>query len=296
MDGEKLSDLVTGENYGDYVDYPVDLRTTLLNGKSEDKNLDYDWRIFYKDPKSGRIFIIADDYVPNTSARLETAAGTNAKMTNNTSSEYNKYCWYWDMDSVPTYQTIQPTSPDMEELFWLRKWKVSAHQSVNNSKCVSTLLNTKNWEGFLDPGGLCGEYAVGGPTVEMWCNSWNDAHASSKIYTNKGASESYPGYYVGKSEPATSYSYTPSGISEARDRLWYPHYNNYSTFDGSNQCIGYWLASPTAFTSDGLMRVYYNGPMYYSNYNGSSVGLRPVVSLKSDVSATKGDDGVWQLQ
>ena len=234
MDGEKLSALVTPENYGDYINYPVDL------GIGEDGTQD-DWKIFYDNGTN--IFIIAADYVPTidgTATKLQTAA-SSAGMTNNTSANYKKYCWYWS--SVPTNFNTKAT-PEIETLFGQTKWKVNDHQDLNNSKCVSELLDPEHWNGFKDSEGYA-QYAVGGPTVEMWCASWNAAHNSSKIYADAGSSN---GYVVGGSESVskTSYNYTPTGIDGTRDILWYPHYNDYNKFDLGSSCYGYWLASPSA--------------------------------------------------
>ena len=222
-------------------------------------------------------------------------------MTNVTSSSYNKYCWYWA--SEPTYQSIKPASPDIEHLFWLRKLKVSEYQTVRNSKCVSTLLNTDNWKGFLDTGSRYGEYAVGGPTLEMWCNSWNDAHASSKIYTNVEASETDPGYYVGNSESATTNTYMISGVQDTRDRLWIPHYSDSNTFDGDNKCSGYWLTSPQymepypGLNNNARCLSWSNGCfLSFGDFASWGKGLRPVVALKTGVSASKDANGVWQLK
>ena len=77
-----LKDLVIESNYGDYVNYPVDL---------DDNANTPDWRIFYKGKNSegkDRVFIIASDYVPNT--KTETARDLSGmNMTNDT------YCVYW---------------------------------------------------------------------------------------------------------------------------------------------------------------------------------------------------------
>ena len=266
--------MVDSNNYGDYVDYPVDL------GIGEDGTQD-DWKIFYDNGTN--IFIIAADYVPTidgTATKLQTAA-SSAGMTQSTEDLKKKYCWYWN--PAPTNFNSKAT-PGIETLFRQTKWKVNDHQDLTNSKCVSELLDPDKWSGFKDGEGYA-QYAVGGPTVEMWCESWNAAHVDSKIYTNKGASESAPGYYVGTSEFATTTSYELIGIDATRDKLWYPNYNAYAV-DGSNACYGYWLASPSASsTGNALLYVWFGGKVNNANY-ADGLGLRPVVCLNSGVSAT----------
>ncbi len=77
-----IEDMVQETNYGEPVNYPVD-----IDGVTSDN----DWKIFYKD-NSGNVFIIADDYVQNT--KSETAR--NLAGMNGT---YGTYCAYWS--SVP---------------------------------------------------------------------------------------------------------------------------------------------------------------------------------------------------
>ena len=53
--------------------------------------------------------------------------------------------------------------------------KYSLIADYGNSKLVSNLLGTTNWTSFLDNQNVqgYGQYAIGGPTLEMWCDSWN---------------------------------------------------------------------------------------------------------------------------
>ena len=69
-EGENFADTVTeASHYGDYVEYNVD-----LNGDGDITN---DWRIFYNNGEN--IFIIAADYVKNTSSYLNnTGTGMTA--------------------------------------------------------------------------------------------------------------------------------------------------------------------------------------------------------------------------
>ena len=59
------------------------------------------------------------------------------------------------------------------KLFMETKYSLIA--DYGNSKLVSNLLGTTNWTSFLDNQNVqgYGQYAIGGPTLEMWCDSWN---------------------------------------------------------------------------------------------------------------------------
>ncbi len=281
MDGEKLSDLVTSENYEDYVDYPVDL------GIGADGTQD-DWKIFYDNGTN--IFIIAADYVPND--KISTAAG-RAGMTQ--SGTYNNY---WSSSSAPS-EIDKNYKPDILELFSIEN--KYALTSYTNSYCVSKLLSTTYWDDFKNT--TYADYAVGGATLEMWCASWN-AYLTAKPNSDfkemtAGSTNNY-GYYVSSGSMADKYSLYMTGTQSSLNStqlstlasnysLYFPHTS------GVSSCYGYWLASPAVSNYDALMSVYFSGSVNRSNYYDSTLGLRPVVCLNSEVSATK-DDGVWQLK
>ena len=114
----------------------------------------------------------------------------------------------------------------------------------------------------------------------MWMDSWNTRYpnSSDQIYRKASTSTSYPGYYVGTGENPSSYNMSLSGKEGYKNKLYYPHTSGY------NSCNGYWLASPSAYGSDYVLRVSYGGGVYYLNYNYSDGGLRPVVSLNSGIT------------
>ncbi len=253
---ESLAEAITSTNYGDYVDYPID-----LNGDGDTTN---DWRIFYND--GTHVFIIAADYVKNNSSYLDNA-GTG--MT-----PYNTYNLYWA--SAP--ETAQTVNPNILSLF---KQSWTDYSTNKNGRCVSTLLNTNNWDGFVD--GNYADYAIGGPTIEMWVASYN-AKGYTPLYTNTNTK----GYYVGNKETPTTTLYDLSSDRGYNDTLYFPHQ------DKIDDCLGYWLASPSAFSTNHLMDVNFNGSVKSNNYFGS-LGVRPVVSLISGVTATQGENDVWIL-
>ena len=71
--------------------------------------------------------------------------------------------------------------------------------------------------------------------------------------------------------------------------LYFPHT---SLYEG---CYGYWLASPSAYSSNRLINVNGEGQMDADGYKITTRGLRPVICIKSSASATL-IDGMWQLQ
>ena len=254
-----FEEVVASTNYGDYVDYPID-----LNG---DGNTTNDWRIFYND--GTHVFIIAADYVKNNSIYLDNA-GTG--MTS-----IDTYSLYWD--TVP--ETAQTVNPDTLSLF-MQSW--TDYSTNENGRCVSTLLNTNNWDGFVDSN--YADYAIGGPTLEMWVASYN-AKGYTPLYTNTNTN----GYYIGNTEGTTEISYdlTRDVNTGYHDTLYFPHQGDV------DNCYGYWMASPSANSMNFLMNEDGIGRVYRTYCGGYNVGLCPLVSLKSGITATKDADGIWRF-
>ena len=93
-----------------------------------------DWRIFYSD--GNHIFLITGDYINTAETnRINSATGM-------TTSGYRAY---WS--SVPSFQTV-----DSEVLTRFKATEYELQRGINNSKCVSTLLNSNNWSSYKDSG------------------------------------------------------------------------------------------------------------------------------------------------
>lgn len=264
-----LASQITSANYGDYVNYSKDLGLTL-NLEGETTAPTTDWRIFYKDGE--RIYLIAADYVPNTSSLL--------KLSNAGMSVNGDYSVLWE--EAPT--TLSKVARK-DSLFGITSNSYVLDESKGNSRCVSALLDTANWSNFVDSS--VADYAIGGPTIEMYLNSWN---AKGYMDITETSSSSDTGYKVNGStlvKPETDPGYS--------DNLYYPHKN--TTTVGSEGCIGYWLASPSAEGEEFVMFIRNNSSIYndYYNYNYYT-GIRPIVALNAGVTAEQDANGVWQLK
>ena len=238
----------------------------------ESKNGQNDWRIFYSD--GTHIFLITGDYVDLSVAnRLNSNTGMTKIGT--------KYRANWS--SAPSsLQTVEDT---VKTRFMATGYTLNS--SNENSKCVSTLLNASNWESYKDNNGMA-EYAVGGSTIEMWMDSWNKRYPSDKLYCNNTNSD---GYYVGTSSKPTN-SYIDSSVMSLKDgynnSLYYPHHESVS--DGDKTCNSYWLASPSASDYNRVLIVGFSGYVYGLNaYYSAFMGLRPVVSLNSEIKVNATD-------
>ena len=280
---------------GEYIDYPID-----LNG---DGNTTNDWMIFYKaDGEAegeqaggayaenvGDYYIIAADYLKNTDSRLK--LGQMGTVSKN-----GEYSIYWaDYRNLPGTAQVTGTesrtvagrtsaNTTINKLFMQNKFGALNNQ---NSRAVSTLINTANWDGYVNT--AYADYAIGAPTLEMWVASWNAVYGDKlKLYTNKNTT----GYYVGTgSNSTTSYDQSIQKVENWENNTLYFPYGNREYSD----CYGSWLASPNAYFDNVLLSVDYYGRVTNYNYNFSRACARPLVHLKSDIQLEKNaTTGIWE--
>ena len=277
-EGDNFADTVTdASHYGDYAEYNVD-----LNGDGDITN---DWRIFYNNGEN--IFIIAADYVESSKVNLGATEMNRVADESGYSSYIYNLNWYNSGSFTLTNAGHSAMNETVTSMFMYNDYLVQNPTSANtNAKATTAMLNTAAWDNFKDSSGYA-EYAVGGPTLEMWVASYN-AKGYTPLYTNVNNT----GYYIGNSEGTTDYYYyvTDDSNNGYGDTLYFPHQEIVSN------CWGYWLASPSASYTYYVMYVGYDGRVGSSYYDYIRVGVRPLVSLKSEVTAVQNvETGVWEL-
>ena len=265
-----LVEEIASTNYGDYINYNVDL--------NDDGDITNDWRIFYGDGKN--VFIIAADYLPNTKLPYTADIKAYSEQT---------YSAYWPSKNNLTKLGSSAISETVANKYML-SWKNTYPESTNdNIKVVADLLDTEIWKDFAV--GVSGAEAIGTPTLEMFMASWN-ANGYPTLYCNNSTSI---GYYVGNKDKPENIG-VAIGTDGSRDgSLYFPH------TDYFEDCYGYWLASPSAYTSGDLVTIicfheigknsYDNN--YYYRVRGASV--RPIVCIPSKIKGEKDANGVWML-
>ena len=246
--------------YGQTVDY------TSSNGQNN-------WKIFYSD--GIHIFLITGEYIDlSDTDRLDLNTGMKIFSS-------SKYRANWE--KIPDFQTIDS---EVLERFKATGSNINEYQDEDNSKCVSTLLNTNNWKKYMDNENCSGraEYSVGAPTIEMWMNSWNNKYPKEKFYWKKSNEKDHYGYCVGTSENPNEYrinSWLISSYEGINDKLYFPYDSVY------NNMYRYATASPSADVSNSILHIQSDGKPDINNgqvTNDPYIALRPVVSLKDNVT------------
>ena len=203
-----------------------------------------DWKAFYKD--GDYTWIILADYLPNSAVNISNI------------SKSNSYAVY----------------------------------SNNRANLINAMSTTSNWTDLINNGKINGVdlstnvkndanvKAMGSPTLELWTNSWNAKYPNDYLYTayaNPVSGKTYDGWYVSLNNPATTTSQSISNKTGYSNTLYFPHTSQW------NSTNGYWLASPSAFDTNSVMLVGYDGFVGGSSYNSTSCAFRPVVCLPSSV-------------
>ena len=256
--------------FGQYVDYPVDI---------DDNPDDYDWMIFYiEDGENnpdyeGATYIIPDYYVPASKMpnTLKTDTSENSGMIKHSKGTY-RVKW----SSAPSYKEIldgtDSTKPNVKSIFMYDYTDNATTRNYSSVKAVSRLLDITAWESdFVTPalkekGGL----AIGGPTINMWCASWNKAYPTKTIIpTISGV-----GYKVNSSDRTSlTTDYIPNVCQPIVTKP-------------SDSTARYWIASPSSYNNTAILTVS-NGYIDYTSCTYDIIGLRPVVYLPKEVTLTQ---------
>ncbi len=165
-----------------------------------------DWRIFHKD-EAGRIYLISNyyvmrnsrsDYLPTSTKGTVLNKGTKLSYIGNFAniiSEYTGSDWI-----------IENTNPDAQKL--LSKFLAEYPTSTNkNMKAIAYMMDTDSWSKFVD--NTYAEYAIGGPTLELFCASYRATHPDKYIECD---SVTKNGYQV-KWSNTSSYSNSVRGLT-----------------------------------------------------------------------------------
>ena len=247
------------EHYGGYV--------TNYTTPSGDPNVK--WRIFYADESN--IYLIASDYVHYD------YCPTGAKG----SILYKNSDYRLSFDNVYKDYTGSASITDTRMKKWIQKYLNVAPSSTNtNIRAVAFMLDETRWSAKY-ANSQYAEYAIGGPTLEMFVASYNKAHPEKPMYCSANST----GYYISWSNGGTDYYIRGLDTSES---LY--------VISDTSKAYAMWLGSPSAYSTDDLVNVYDFGGVSSNHYGYLNPGLRPLVCLKSDIRLEKQSDGTYLIK
>ena len=153
-------------------------------------------------------------------------------------------------------------------------------------KSVAYMLDTNAWSGFK---GDEAEYAIGGPTIELFFEAYNKAHGTSA------------NQYQARAKSTTGYEITTDGGTSWGDYTSSAGGNYLVTNDPtfvintSKNAAAMWLASPSAANTSSVVSVTSYGYVTNSSYDYTRNGFRPLVSLRSEVELRKTGDNTYEI-
>ena len=213
------------------------------------------YRIFYIDTEGkfgdkNTVYLKADWTANDTSLTTYTPSGTD----------------------LTTYKKLNPS--------WAAARGSSTSSWNSNERAAAWLCSPSKWTTYCDTSKA--NYAIGSPTAEMYVASYNQVSHTTGNY-KLGATyraTSYPGYIYTLNGKQSNISNSDDWIGN--NTLDYTGYNSmYCGKNGSKGDYWWWLASPSANASNYVCLVYGYGAYLSNNNYGSTLGVCPLVSLKS---------------
>ena len=157
--------------------------------------------------------------------------------------------------------------------------------STEAMKKVAYMLDTDIWDVYA---GEYADYAIGGPTVELFLNSYNGKYGTS-----------YKANVVSK-YGATGYSFSQSNFDDGL-KLSVSNDTLYVMYSTSKAEWGMWMASPSSNYPTSLIVEHYFSSNTFLKQEGvddngySHYGFRPVICLKSGTQLEKNSDGSYTI-
>jgi len=230
------------------------------------------WKIFYagsigeEDP---HIYLIASDYI-----------STDNLPENAPLGKLFEYKFSIGKNDIYEAGTDWITDERMKNLMpaYFEKLERAPKHSNDSRGVIRSLavLDFDVWNGFTDEAGNA-EYAMGGPTYELFAASYNQKHFPQlSVYL-----------------PSTN-GYNCS--TKTKSDNWLDVKDNLYVIASDEKANSYWLASP-AYNEDGdnfVMNVTYFGAITSAGKDNVS-GFRPVVCLNPSVKLEKEADGTYTI-
>ena len=241
------------------------------------------WRIFYVDGMNGEtvvendrhIYLISEDYLKYDYVPTKTVNGKTYTMYKNDS---NYKLSFNDMYTAYSSNTCSVNITDSRIKKWIQYVDKYPDSKNINISAVAYMLDTGIWNTKYKNNSFA-DYAIGGPTIELFNASYKATHPNKYIEATVDSSN---GYKV-KWSTDSSYSYNIHGLSTSE-------LNNLYVRDNS-KASAVWLASPSDYFAN-LLYVTYGGKVNDNSYRNDGTGLRALVCLSSNVQLVPNEDGI----
>ena len=237
-----------------------------------------DWKIFHSDGTN--IYLISSDYIPVD--KIPATKGGNILV--NTNSAHPKAVSLTPAINDSNYSDgSESISSDNPARKWLKSYLDNYSSSNENMRAVAYMLDIDVWNVYKTDKA---KYAIGASTIEMLMESYSKKNNVN--YQAKAANSN--GYYISKDGGINWGSYCFGMFSIYETLYVIPKYK-------SSDAVASWIASPSFLSNGHLLNVFRDGNVNSDyRYDYDSIGFRPVVCLKSEISITNNEDGSVTLK
>ena len=194
---------------------------------------------------------------------------------------------YKKTTTLSSYISYTPTGSDLEKYKKMNpSWAAQRGSSTSswnyNEHAAAWLCSPSQWTTYVDSSKA--NYAIGGPSVEMYVKSYNQVSHNQEGNYTLGATyrdTSAPGYIYTLNGAQSTIS--NSDYSTGTDSLDYKGYNSMYAGQNGSKSGWWWLASPSSDYSNGVCYVYGGNANLSSGHYSITYGVEPIVSLKSGI-------------
>ena len=231
------------------------------------------WKIFYADKSN--IYLIADDYIPYDS--IPNSTSSSGSTTDNKPNQGPSYypasaSFTAVLKDYTGSESIDTSLQKLNSKYFKYLSDNSTTSENSNMKAVAYMLDKEAWKNFK---GDKAEYAIGGPTSEIFIDSWNAKYPDLKIeyqVADVGSYKADYGYSY-KKESSGSWNYLVSSAFSKSDSLY--------VITSTSKAFAMWLASPSCYNASNLSNVPCSSAMsndYYTSQRSwlSSVSLSTI--------------------
>ena len=234
------------------------------------------WRIFYADNEN--IYLIADDYISINDAPKGKSGTALYKNTDYRLSFMNVYKDYsgssWILENSKAKKWLNKYFNYTADNGTTYPNKTSENSNI---RAVAFMMDTSDgvWGKWANSN--FAEYAIGGPTLEMYVESYKDSHPESNISCDVTGTNGY--------------TYSNASGLEASDEN-----NGIYIKTSQEKAYAMWLASPSSNDNRDIVFALCDGSLHGSGYVSDYLGLRPLVCLKSSVQLEKVQEGEYKIK
>ena len=217
------------------------------------------WKIFYagnefSSDNSYHVYLIADNYIPRENIPQSSGGHSlNAGRYPRAAYFTNILKDYSGSSSITNAQ-IKKLNND----YFTKNYS----NTNENMKAVAYMLDTNAWSTYK---GANADYAVGGPSIEMLMESYSQKHGVD---------------YTTKAKNSTGYQISTDGGSNWKDSMtssseYLSKSDSLYVITSNSNAHAYWVASPSASSSNNVMFVNYNGYVLISRYSSNYLRFPP---------------------